>query len=107
MSVSIGRYDEKTGDFKELLVSTMQTFKNVWQKAIDDRGLQFVRCDTILYKENMQEILREFEEIKDYVQKGDFPDYEKDYVIGRVDNILQNLESFWNEIPGIDTLDMG
>lgn len=33
--------------------------------------------------------------------------YREEYVIERVDSIIENLEKFWNEVPGIDELDMG
>ena len=37
----------------------------------------------------------------------DIPEKDKEYVIERVDSIVENLEEFWNEVPGIDELDMG
>ena len=107
MSVSLLRIDPKTKETKEMLVSFQRVWNEVWEKAIEERGLKLIGICTILHKKDMAEILREFLQVKEYVMIHDIPEKDKGYVIERVDSIIENLEKFWNEVPGIDELDMG
>ncbi|MBR1527853.1 MAG: hypothetical protein IJ642_00970 [Oscillospiraceae bacterium] len=107
MSVTIGRENKITGEYAELCVAFQSVFNNVWEKAIQDRNLHLIGCCKILHKKDLPEILWEFAQVKDYVLTHDFSENDKIYVSQRVDEILENLESFWNEIPDTDQLDMG
>jgi len=59
----------------------------------------FVRFLCTFYLTNTQ--------VKEYVLSNDFSESDKEYVNHRVDEIFENLETFWNEIPDIQELDMG
>ncbi len=107
MSVSIGRKDEKTGNYNEMCVAHQRVYNEIWEKAIKDRNLHLIGCCKILHKKDLKEILWEFAQVKDYVLNHDFSVRDKEYVSRRVDEILANLENFWNEIPEIEELDMG
>ena len=107
MSVSIGRLDKKTEKYDELVVSNQRIFKSIWEKAINERHLRLIGCCKILHKKDMKQILWEFEQVKDYVLCNDFSINDKEYIVSRIDEIVDRLDEFWNEIPGIEELDMG
>ena len=107
MSVSLMRTDPQTKETKEMPISFQRIWNEIWEKAIEDRGLKLIGTCTILHKKDMAEILREFQQVKEYVMTYDIPEKDKEYVIERIDNITDHLEEFWNEVPGIDELDMG
>jgi hypothetical protein len=107
MSVSIGRTNPQTNEYDEMLVSFQRVWNDVWEKAIKDRNLHYIGCCKILYKKDLKFILLEFSQVKDYVLTHDFSAGDKSYVSKRIDEITENLETFWNEIPEVENLDMG
>lgn len=107
MSVSIGRTNPKTNEYDEILVSFQTVWNDVWEKAIKDRNLHYIGCCKILHKKDLQFILSEFLQVKDYVLNHNFSDKDRNYVSKRIDEIIDNLELFWNEIPEVEDLDMG
>ncbi|MBR1554459.1 MAG: hypothetical protein IJ644_03575 [Oscillospiraceae bacterium] len=90
-----------------MCVSFQSIWDNIWEKAIKDRNLHLIGCGVILHKKDLKEILWEFSQVKEYVLSNDFSKSNKEYISHRVDEILENLETFWNEIPDIQELDMG
>lgn len=107
MSVSIGRIDPRTNEYDEMLVSFQRVWNDVWDKAIKDRELNYIGCCKILHKKDLGFILSEFSQVKDYVLTNDFSEKDKSYVCNRIDEIVEDLEKFWNEIPGVENLEMG
>ena len=107
MSVSIGRRNPKTNEYAVMCVSFQRVWNEVWEKAIQDRNLHLIGCCKTLYKKDLQKILWEFCQVKDYVLNSNFSYHDKCYVSERIDEITANLENFWNEIPDVEELDMG
>ena len=113
MSVAIfGHNDfaplDDSKDFQYLPVSGEAIFNSVWEVAILELGITRLANGIYLKQEELAEILEDFKKIKMWaLENAQLSERDKNYVVERVDFLLEELPKRWAECPNAKTLWMG
>lgn len=108
MSVEIYGVETASEKFCTIAVSSERVFNQIWQPAINELNLDLIGNGVWLCRENISDILSEFNQIKEYVKNNkNLLDEDKEYVIKRINYVINNLETNWNKVKTAERLWMG
>lgn len=87
-------------------VASERYFNSVWEKAINELNLHYIGNGKYINLHDLTEILEEFLKVRVWA-KENLSGCDKDYVVDRINYILEYLPKCWNENDDIKQLYMG
>lgn len=95
MAVSITRVDRRTGEAIEISISTMPSYKDLWEPLCNELGLVWLPRAVAggwLTDESRLGLISELQRLRDYIRDRNVP--RCDWIADQIDGMLPELEGY-------------